>query len=170
MDLKDVENGKILYTDMDGKKHTYYPAHRIWLEVQTLEVLTILVDPKVEGAEPPVLTRVRGTAVLQDYSISVVGDPESKVRTLTISFEAGDWRPKSEEPKPGMFPRMRSELGGAMLGFNRANWEIGNNDEWWIACYLPKPFIEALVSEVRSGHLHGMELGLALRGLYTTEH
>lgn len=170
VDVKDVDHGEILYTDTDGKKHTYYPTHSIWLDVQTLEVLTILGEPKEEGAEPPLVTRVRGTAALEDYSISVVGDPEPKVRTLTISLSASEWCTKPEEPEPGMFPSMHRELGGAMLGFNRADWEIGNSDEWWIECYLPKPFIEALVADVRSSQLHGMKLSLALRGLYTTEH
>lgn len=170
VDLKDIEHGEILYTDTDGKTHTYYPTRNIWLEVQTLEVLTILGDPKEEGAEPPLLNRVRGAAMLEDRSISVVGDPESKVRTLTISFEAGDWRPKPEEPKPELFPSMHTYLGGAMLGFNRADWEIGNSDDWWIVCYLPKLFIEALVTDIRSGQLYGMKLSLVLRDLYTTEH
>lgn len=133
VDVKDINNGEILYTDKDGKETTYYPCRSIWLEVQTLEVLTVLGDPK-DGAEPPLVTRVRGTAALEDQSISVVGDPQSKVHTLTISFDAGDWTPKPVEPKEGEFPSFHGELGGAMLGFNRADWEIGNDDDWWISC------------------------------------
>lgn len=169
VDVKDVENGDILYTDKDGKQTTYYPSHSIWLEVQTLEVLTVVGEPR-DGAEPPVLIRVRGTAALEDRSISVVGDPTSKVRKLTISFDAGDWRPRPVEPKEGDFPSFHSELGGAMLGFNRADWEIGNDDDWWISCYLPKPFIDALVADIRSGQLTGVKLSLALRSLYTSSH
>jgi hypothetical protein len=170
VDVKDVEHGEILYTDKEGKEHTYYPCRNIWLEVQTLEILTVLGDPKEEGKEPPLVTRVRGTAALEDRSISVVGDPKSKVRKLTISFEAGEWRPKPEEPKEGDFPSLSSHLGGAMLGFNRADWEIGNDDDWWISCYLPKTFIDALVLDVRSSQLDAMRLRLQLRSLYTTEH
>jgi hypothetical protein len=169
VNVKDVEHGEILYTDKEGKQHTYYPCRSIWLEVQTLEVLTVVGDPK-DGAEPPLVTRVRGTAALEDRSISVVGDPTSKVRQLSISFEAGDWKPRAEEPNEGEFATFSSELGGAMLGFNRADWEIGNDDDWWISCFLPKPFVDALVADIRNGQLDCMKLGLALRGLYTSEH
>lgn len=170
VDVKDVEHGDILYTDKEGKESTYYPCRNIWLEVQTLEVLTVLADPRPDDKEPNLVTRVRGTAALEDRSISVVGDPASKVRKLTISFEAGDWRPKEEEPKEGDFPSLTTHLGGAMLGFNRADWEIGNDDDWWISCYLPKPFIDALVFDIRRGQLDAMRLCLQLRSLYTTEH
>ena len=170
VDVKEVVQGEILYTNADGKEQTYYPTHSIWLEVQTLEVLTILGDPEEEGAQPPLVIRVNGTATLEDYSICVVGDPGSEVRTLSISFFARDWRPKREELKPGIFPSLDSKLGDAMLGFSRADWEIGNSDDWWIACYLPKSFIDALVVDVRSGQIHGMKLGLSLRDLYTNVH
>ncbi|TXT35209.1 MAG: hypothetical protein FD135_5032 [Comamonadaceae bacterium] len=77
--VKDIDHGDILYTDNAGAEHTYYPCHSIWIEVQTLEVLTVLGDRKEEGQEPPLVTRVRGTVSLEDRSISVVGDPKSKV-------------------------------------------------------------------------------------------
>lgn len=170
VNIKDIDHGEILYTDIAGVEHTYYPCHTIWIEVQTLEVLTVLGDCKEEGQEPPLVTRVRGTVALEDRSISVVGDPKSKVRRLTISFDAGDWKPKPVEPTEGDLPMLTSELGGAMLGFNRADWEIGNDDDWWISCYLPKAFIDALVTDIRNSHIDGMKLSLAFRDLYTTEH
>ncbi len=170
VDVKDSEHGEILYTDADGKQHTYYPNRSIWLEVQTLEVLTVLAESRQEGAEPQLMTRVRGTAVLEDRSISVVGDPDSRVGQLTINLSAVEWPLEPEEQEPGISRSAYGQLGRAVLGFNRADWEIGNSDEWWIECYLPKPFIEAMVADIRSGQMHGMQLSLALRGLYTTEH
>lgn len=169
VNVKDIDHGEILYTDNAGVEHTYYPCRSIWIEVQTLEVLTVLDDPKEEGQEPPLVTRVRGTVALEDRSISVVGDPKSKVHRLTISFQAGDWKPKPVKPTVDGWI-LSSELGGAMLGFNRADWEIGNDDDWWISCYLPKAFIDVLVADIRNGQIDGMKLGLSLRGLYTTEH
>lgn len=169
VNVKDIDHGGILYTDNAGVEHAYSPCRSIGIEVQTLEVLTVLDDPKEEGQEPPLVTRVGGTVALEDSSISVVGDPKSKVHRLTISFEAGDWRPKPVKPPfDGWIPS--SELGGAMLGFNRANWEVGIDDNWWISCYLPKAFIDALVADIRNGQIDGMKLSLSLRGLYTTEH
>lgn len=170
VNVKDIDRGEILYTDNLGVEHTYYPCRNIWIDVQTLEVLTGLGDCNEEGQEPPLVTRVRGTVSLEDLSISVVGDPKSKVRRLTISLAAGDWKPRPVEPIEDDLPILPSELGGAMLGFNRADWEIGNDDEWWISCYLPKAFIDALVTDIRNSQIDGMKLSLGLRGLYTTEH
>ena len=52
VNVKDIDRGDILYTDNAGVEHTYYPCRIIWLEVQTLEVLTVLSDFKEEGQEP----------------------------------------------------------------------------------------------------------------------
>ncbi|MDO9160153.1 MAG: hypothetical protein Q7U45_11960 [Burkholderiaceae bacterium] len=168
--VKDIDHGAILYTDNAGAEQTYYPCHGIWVEVQTLEVLTALGYRKEEGQEPPLVTSVRGTVALEDRSISIVGDTKSKARCLTISFDVGDWKPKPVEPTEDDLPMLSNELGGAMLGFNRADWEIGNDDDWWISCYLPKAFIDALVADIRNSQIDGMKVGLRLRGLYTTEH
>ncbi len=148
----------------------FKPNRRIWLEAQTLELLTFLREPQEQGDLPQLVTRVRGTAVLEDYSISVVGDPTSKVRKLSIVLGAEEPRATREAPEPGPDGFEFGQLGRAMLGFNRGDWEIGNSDEWWVECYLPKPFIENLVAEVRNGEIHDMQLSLSLRGLYTTEH
>lgn len=170
VDVKDIGGGELQYTDTEGKSHTYYPNRRIWLEAQTLELLTFLREPQEQGDLPQLVTRVRGTAVLEDYSISVVGDPTSKVRKLSIVLGAEEPRATREAPEPGPDGFEFGQLGRAMLGFNRGDWEIGNSDEWWVECYLPKPFIENLVAEVRNGEIHDMQLSLSLRGLYTTEH
>jgi hypothetical protein len=170
VDVKEAEHGKIVYTDADGKTRTYYPAHTIWMSVQTLEVLTVLNELKEEGGEPNLVTRVRGTALLEERSISVVGDAQSNTRTLSITLEASDWRPKREEHAAGLLASSVGDVGGAALGFNRADWEIGNSDDWWCSCYLPKPLIEALVTEIRSGQLNDLKVSMQLRRLYTTVH
>ncbi|WP_090142313.1 hypothetical protein [Limnohabitans sp. DM1] len=88
---------------------------------------------------------------------------------MTISLDAGDWKPQSLEPTEHELLTLSNELGSAMLGFNRADWEIGVDDEWWITCYLPKAFIDALVADIRNSHIYSMRLGLKLQGLYTTD-
>lgn len=170
VDVKDVEHGEICYTDGEGKEHTYYPCRWIWLDVQDLAVWTILNAPKDDGAQPSLATRVRGTVMLEDRSISVVGDPGTRVRELSLALEAGEWRPPSVPYDISEPTSFGNHLGGAMLGFNRADWEAGTDDDWWISCYLPKDFIDSLVSDIRSGQLNSMRLTLTLRSLYTTEH
>ena len=129
VNVKDLDHGEILHTENAGVEHTYYPCRNILINVQTLEVLAMLGDLKEDRQEPPLVTRVRGTVALKDRSISVVGDPKSKVNRLTISIDAGDWKPKPVELTEHDLPILFSKLGGAMLGFNRADWEIGNDND-----------------------------------------
>jgi hypothetical protein len=170
VDVRDLEHGEILYTDTGGKQRTYYPAYSIWLEVQMLQILTVLNEPAEEGGAPSLKTRVRGAASLKDDSISVLGDPPSEVRALTINFETGNLRPQHPLESNAFFSESAERLGRAVLGFNRADWEIGTSDEWWISCYLPEPFIDALVADIRSGHIDSMKVALMLGPLYTTKH
>lgn len=169
VDVKDTDHGEIEHTDKAGKKHTYYPCSNNWLIVESLEVLTALGEPRESNTEPQVLTRVRGIAKLEDRSISVVGDQSSKTKTITVSFEAGGGQSR-KDVKTEDFLSFTTPLGGAMLGFNRADWEIGNENEWWVSCYVTEKFVSALVESIRSGQLASVHLGLALKGLYTTEH
>lgn len=171
-DIKRGERGEIEFTAGDGTTHTYYPSNVIWLDVLELEIITGLADPK-DDQEPLIYTRLRGKARLHDDSIAVIGDPATKVRELSITLEAGDWKPKVEQPdEEGTLSllSLRSHKGTAMLSFNRADWEIGTDDEWWSACYLPRTFIDSLAAGLLSGELQSLSLSMSLRGLYTTEH
>jgi hypothetical protein len=116
INVRDVDHGEIEYTNNAGAKHTYYPCRSNWLEVEDLEVTIALADP-IESKESELVTRVRGTARLEDRSLSVVGDLASKTKNLTISFEAGSWRPTVPQPDPMDFHSSCAQLGGAMLSF-----------------------------------------------------
>ena len=170
VDVREGERGQIIYKDGEGIEHKYYPARYAYFVVEELQTLVVLNDPPEAQTEPVIVRRIRGTARLEDCSLSVIGDPKSKTRTLAMSFEASDWRPKREpvadDERGTVFS---SFLGGATLGFNRHDWEFGNDDEWWSACYLPKPFVEQLEAAIVSGQLTSLRVGLALRGLYSDE-
>lgn len=172
VDVRDVEHSdEIEYADKAGAKHTYYPCQANWLKVEDLQVLIALTNPPEGTKEPGLVTRIRGIARLEDRSLSVVGDPATKTCTLTVSFEAGEWPPKdTEELILYRATHLFSPMGVAMLGFNRADWEIGNKSEWWVSCYVPAAFVQALEASVKSGQLTSVRVGLALRGLYTTVH
>ena len=171
IDVREAERGSIVYKDKSGKETSYYPTRTAWLEIEDLQVMVVLGDTPKDAKEGVLVTRIRGIARLEDRSLSVVGDPTTKTRTLTISFETGDWRPKREpaEEIEGFGLLSTTELGGAMLGFNRADWEIGNENEWWASCYLQASFVQALETAIKDGHLAGVKVGLSLRGLYTSE-
>lgn len=172
VDVKDIGHGEILYTDTAGGQRTYYPSGQVWLEVQTLAVQTLLAEPKTQEQEPKPVIRVLGSVALANRSISVVGDPESKTDRLAISFEAVDWPTEQPAQPAGLDDplELASNLGHATLGFNRAIWDLGTPDDWFVACYLPKAFMDSLVASIRAEQIHDMQLGLVLRHLYTTDH
>ena len=170
VDVREGERAQIIYKDGEGKEHTYYPARYANFVVEDLQTLVVLNEPPEGQSQPGIVRRIRGTARLEDRGLSVVGDPKSKTRTLAMSFEASDWRPKRESiADDELGTSLSSFLGGAMLGFNRRDWEIGSDDEWWSACYLPKSFVEQLEAAIVSGQLNSVRVGLALRGLYSDE-
>lgn len=170
IDVREGERGQIIYKDGEGKEHKYYPARYAYFTVEDLQTLVVLNEPPDGQTEPVIVRRIRGTARLEDRSLSVVGDPKSKTRTLAMSIEASDWRPKREPvPHDELSTTFGSFLGGATLSCNRHDWAIGNDDEWWSACYLPKPFVEQLEAAIASGHLTSVRIGLALRGLFSDE-
>lgn len=173
--IKKGSDGEIEFTDKDGVKHTYYPSTSIWLDVLELKISVGLADP-ADGQPPTLYTRLLGKARLEDRSISVVGDPSTKSRELSITLEAQEWVPPSEEPVTEgrldlkILMGLRSAKGSAMLSFNRADWEIGTKDEWWCACFLPSRFIDALTESVRRGELQSLSLSLGLSKLYKSGH
>ncbi|GAB1391622.1 hypothetical protein MASR1M6_38040 [Rubrivivax sp.] len=170
VDVRECERAQIIYKDGEGKEHKYYPARYAYFIVEDLQTLVVLNEPPEGQTDPVIARRIRGTARLEDRALSVVGDPKSKTHTLSMSFEASDWRPKRELIADDELGTMfSSSLGGATLSFNRHDWEIGNDDEWWSACYLPKPFVEQLEAAITSGQLTSVRVGLALRGLYSDE-
>ncbi len=57
----------------------------------------ILGEPPEGTTEPTIVRRPRGIARLEDDSLSVVGDPKTRTHTLTLSFEANEWRPKVKD-------------------------------------------------------------------------
>ena len=170
VDVRDGERAQIIYRDAEGKDHTYYPARYAYFVVEDLQTMVVLDEPPEGQIAPVIVRRIRGQARLEDRGLSVVGDPKSKTHTLAMSFEASDWRPK-REPVEGdtLGTTYSSFLGGATLSFNRQDWEIGNDDEWWSACYLHKQFVEQLEAAIVSGQLTSVRVGLALRGLYSDE-
>lgn len=170
VDIRDGERAQIIYKDGEGKEHTYYPARHVFFIVENLQTLVVLAETPEGQMEPVVERRIRGTARLEDRSLSVVGDPKSKTRTLSISFEASDWRPKRKPITDDELGTAWNQfVGGATLGFNRHDWEIGNDDEWWSALYVPKNYVDQLEAAIVSGQLTSVRVGLALSGLYSDE-
>lgn len=97
--------GVLVIETREGAEETYRlcPNRTMYLHVSQLH-LSNDVNPFHFGDDDPGLALetslfVRGTATLEDSSISVMGDPGNKARTLAIDFYALDddvWRKHKE--------------------------------------------------------------------------
>ncbi len=167
--LKEVDRGALELTEANGEERIFYPASQVWLTLKSLELHTKLAEPKDDGGEPRLLNYLEGVAIA-DQSISIIGDPSSKTRTLNISFNCrDDWTPP-KAVQDASFLGLWPPLGHALLGFNRRDWEIGTEDTWWANCTFPQSFIEQLTADVRRGHLRELRLRLTLKHLYSDVH
>lgn len=168
VDVRDGERGSVVYKDASGEEHVYWPQRYTYFILEDLQTCTYLAESG-EGATQPVLKKsIRGTARLKDRSLSVVGDAGTKTTTLEMSLEVSDWRPENASLKDGDHgARLASVLGEACLSFSRGDWELGTDDVWWAACYLPKPYVEQLEAAILDGKLTSVRVGLALRRLYS---
>lgn len=162
------------HVEFDGGKQTYFPAKSMWLKMEQLQVVQQLSEPLDAGKQPTLSTSLRGVANLDGQALSIIGDAGNAARTVEVSFEARD---VSRADRLGL-RELEDELGlslsdvplgTARLGVNRADAETGEPDRWWLACHIPEACIHALSRAMSDGQLGAVELGLALRHLYTAE-
>lgn len=104
---------------------------------------------------PDVRTRIRGTASLNKGSFSVIGEPANKARKFALMIGAVN----PTEPQ-------QNGITG-WVGFNRHDWEIGNDDEWWIQCDLPVDAFESLLLAISDGSASKLSVGIQLRNGFT---
>ena len=110
---------------------------------------------------------VRGTATLEDSSISVMGDPGNEVRTLAIDFYALDdevWRRHKEMAQMlGKAPHYTH----AKVGLARRRPDVGADDAWFVQCQVPPAMLRALAKAVSCGAIGSISVRLVLRGIYS---
>lgn len=147
----------------DGTKRTYYPGWRVIVDVHDVqEVVELEHDPELG---PTVKRFLAGTAVLQDRDVSIIGEPEKKTKTLRLAV----FDREVPVTKDGEAFWLHSPLGFANLGFNRADWESGTDDQWYVSIYLPKAAFDPLRGLVAEGKAASMRLSLHL-AIYTMNH
>jgi len=159
--IEKTEDG-IAWTDPAGKRETFeQPIRTLWLEVQELKaVKTLNWMLTTENPDLPLELSVQGQAILEDRGIEVIGYPNTRTRTLTIGFHP--LRP--DHPK-----RPSGGLQSAMVGFSLGDWEIGDDDQWWISIYLSPIQLSDLLQAFHAGQIRKLTLGLDLSGAYVTE-
>ncbi|RYH66486.1 MAG: hypothetical protein EON54_04900 [Alcaligenaceae bacterium] len=161
--IAENENKEIEVTFEDGKKRNYYPGWQMILDVHTVQGAMQIQDEGVEGVQAK--RYITGTAVLQDRDISIIGEPEKKSRTLELSI----WDREIPLREDGEQPGFSTPAGFANIGFNRADWEHGTKDQWYVALYLPKATFEPLIAAIEEGKVATMILMLRLK-VFTTHH
>lgn len=169
IEMTEREDGSIEHADPDGLKRTYYPGRQVWLDLQDLQVWRHLRESEADGA-PNLVMQAQGEARLEDYDLSIIGEPTNKTRSVRVSVEARDLGATLEEADNVLGISLSKPLGAAQLGFSRSDWEIGNSDEWWLSCYVTGDTLRGLADAVTTGALQSVKLGLRLKDLYTTEH
>ena len=162
------------HVGLDGEKRTYFPARSMWLRLEQLHVAQQLAEPLDADKQPTLSTSLHGVAYLDGQELSIIGDAGPAMHTVEVSFHARD---VSKADRLGL-RELEDELGisfsdvplgTARLGVNRADAVTGEPDQWWLACHIPEACIHALSKATSDGRFGAVELGLALRHLYTAE-
>ncbi|MEX3844977.1 hypothetical protein [Paraburkholderia sp. BR10882] len=160
--------------ELASAKRTYYPTTSMWLKLEQLQVAQQLVEPLDQDRQPVLSTSLHGAAHLDGQELAIIGFPQLATRVLQVSFEARD---VSTADRLGL-RALEDELGNSMsdvalgtarLGFNAADDETGEPDQWWLACHIPPACLQVLAKAISDGQLGAVELGLAMRHLYTSE-
>lgn len=169
--VTELTRGEIEYVDAAGKAWTYYPANLAWMDVQDLRVCQGYRKPEVIGDPIGLTTSLLGSALLHDYSISVIGEQKNITRTLDFAIFPGV--PEEKMKDMGLTTTnafVGPYIGAASIGFNREDWESGVNDSWWVCCYLPIETIRGLCDQIANGQLSSLSLAVQMKYLYQDDH
>lgn len=178
----EIEPFKVLSDDAEGlvietydgmtQKFKRDPIRSMTFQVKTLslcvQAMAFSMKSDAELASLPVLKPyIRGTAFIDDRSISVMGRPNTETNYVDIQFRVftDEDRAAIDERalKDGKVPRYTS----ASLCFLDGDWEIGSEASWYVSCYLlPENYAE-LSSAIAAGTLRRLTVGLDLRGIFT---
>jgi len=169
------EKGALVEIREDGKEKTYYPKQFAthW-KCEKLQVIQGFAYRDESDQDPPkTVTYVTGTARLSsDYDVSVIGEPENKAITVELSFrpdDSPDLLEESESEKKESRYRLSRPYGRTILGFNRADWEIESDDQWWLECRLHSTALQPLINAISAGTLSQASFSSRFNNLYTDE-
>ncbi len=168
VDVVSEGEGKFVVRTPEGKETTYYanPIRTMRLHVEELQVSCGAWTSSLSMVErlPTPQTYVSGTAHLESGSISVIGEPSNVEHKFRTSFRVYD---------PAEFDRYFKETGkhvySASLGFVRRDWEIGNDDYWFIEVRVTQQTMDAIVATLSSGAMQSMTFGLSLVNIYSDD-
>jgi hypothetical protein len=120
------------------------PLHRDPVRHITASVDSLKVERLFQTDEGKTIPRmfVRGTATLKNCTIGLAGEKET---FRELRFVCHPCPPDSPEHE-----------WNVIFGFSKADWEIGNDDEWWIECWISTPVLDEFVATHKAGNANSI--------------
>ena len=164
--------GELVIETREGAEEIYYlcPNRTMHLHVGGMHLCRD-VNPFPFSEDNPGLTRqislfVRGTATLQDSSISVIGNPRSEARTLAIDFYAVDNNVWHKDKELAQILGKAPHFAHAKVGLARHHPEVGSDNAWFVQCQVLPAMLHALANALSRGAIDSFSARLALQGIY----
>lgn len=162
------EDGGKLVVRTNGEEKTYYanPIRTMRLRAEELQVFCGSRSYGLSIAErlPTPEVYAVGKAHLDSGAISVIGEPLNISRSFRLNFRAYDLATLEQQ-----FKETGKHVYSATVGFVRRDWEIGNEDSWFIEVGVSKQTMDTLVSALSTGAMRELTLGLNLVGIYSDD-
>lgn len=168
------------FVDDAGTPHTYAlltSVRTIYLNASSLSVAegfgrrTGFDEPTSVQLTPRRL--VRGFGTLCDKSVAVIGDPDNKTDRIALSIRtrtADEHAEAVKQSRPDGINDRGTEVPShcdAVLGFTTADWEIGNQNEWWLELSVAEKTLDSLADAILNKWAHSLHIGVGLRNIYT---
>ena len=156
-------DGTITLTEGDVRK-TYYPnqsLRTLYMDLHSFEVgksLRILSE-ETSNISEELQTSVWCQATLRDESISVIGAPITKTKTIPLSFKTFV-APLDRGSNPD------KSILSAAIAYCQGDREMGTKDQWISECIFSKETIDALAASIVSNNLTAMVLAVEIDKIY----
>lgn len=156
-------NDGIAIVDEHGKRTQYSSENIRTLHINAISMkarrsINLQLDAKFNEEPFNKVLEIEGQ--LDDNSIEVLGFPETRSRTITVQFSVLTDKDQARIKEP------EATFKPVLLGFNQADWEIGNRDEWWVSCSLPQIQFDTLWDAYSTESITKLSFGFSLSNLY----
>ncbi|MGF6601724.1 phosphate:Na+ symporter [Paraburkholderia sp. GAS448] len=174
IEIRESSGHSLEHVGADGKTQTYYPARSLWLTLQDLQVVQQL-EPAGGETQSMLATYIHGTACLDDYRLSIIGESGNDTRTIQVSFAAREIAMADQQGLREWQDEVGTTfanvpLGTARLGYNRPDREMQVPDQWWASFHVPESSMRALCEGVEAGRITAVKVGLCLKNVYMSGH
>jgi hypothetical protein len=158
----------VVWTDPEGKRHDYEREAIRTLELRVLDLQICTGTVTYSNSDPidvPFGTHIRGKACLADRSIEIIGAPGTRDSKMVIDFGA-----LTDDRKAWVFEKAdEGIIRQAALGYIKANWEIGNDSEWFVSLFIPSSQMDELLDAILNNRIANMTACISSPDLYVDD-